>query len=68
MGKQKTPVTDVTDYRNFFTCKVCGKAFYTPLADDWAYQKRLYQRNKSDLRLWFCSWGCLRKWEAENEK
>ena len=67
MGKRKTPILGPTDYRFFQTCKTCGKLFYCPMMEDWVY-KRTVHTDKGDKRQWFCSWGCLRKWEAERGK
>ena len=63
MAKRKTPVNTITDYRQFYICSTCGKAFYIPLADDWVYQRQS-QKGKAYKRHWFCSWGCMRKWDA----
>ena len=39
-------------------CPVCGKTFIR-VNDQWAYM-----RWSGSHQLWFCSWRCLRKWEA----
>lgn len=44
-------------------CAVCGKVFEPPLPDDWVY--KAYSRTGM-AKLWFCSWHCLRKAEAED--
>ena len=43
-------------------CAICGKLFYPPDKTCWAYkrEKEIRQRH---LTLYFCSWGCLRKYE-----
>lgn len=41
-------------------CAVCGKIFEPPIPDEWAY--KVYNRAYTS-KLWFCSWGCLRKAE-----
>lgn len=68
MAKRKTPITEVTDYRAFYRCHICGKVFYTYDADDWVYQRTVYTKSRRNQRLWFCSWGCMRKWDAEHPK
>ena len=40
-------------------CHMCGKKFIVQSPDQYVY-KRLFGRNEK----YFCSWGCLRKWEA----
>ncbi len=47
-------------------CHLCGKEFYTHGDCDWSYRGREHSRNGKDL--YFCSWGCLRKHEAESEQ
>jgi len=39
-------------------CPQCKKAFIKP-SPEWGYQARV----KTQLRC-FCSWSCLRKWQA----
>ena len=55
MGKQKTYATDRI-------CPVCGKEFICYLNSQWVY------RGYFDGEKLFCSWGCMRKAEAEEEK
>ena len=42
-------------------CPVCGKMFWAHDAQ-WAYKKYLVSMNGT---VWFCSWGCLRRFEKE---
>jgi hypothetical protein len=44
-------------------CPVCGKYFCR--TKEWAYRKEYYDPHR---RVYFCSWKCLRKAEAEKEK
>lgn len=44
-------------------CPVCKKTFFV-CSEDWAYKK--YSTVKHNPR-YYCSWKCIRKWEAENE-
>lgn len=46
-------------------CAVCGKIFEPPIPEDWVY--KAYNRAGTS-KLWFCSWGCLRKAEAAGMK
>ena len=39
-------------------CPQCGKTFIKP-SPEWGYQARV----KNGMRS-FCSWSCLRKWQA----
>lgn len=43
-------------------CPICGRKFYYYSADEWAYKKY----DKNNHMRYFCSWGCMRKWEKEN--
>ena len=40
-------------------CPICGKVFLAH--EEWAYKK-----TKDKHSNIFCSWGCLRKWEAQH--
>lgn len=42
-------------------CPVCGKTIYTTA--QWGYQRR----EKHGARIYFCSWGHLRRWDAAQE-
>lgn len=50
------------------TCPVCGREFSVDLPAEWAYQKTIARRSRSSVVLYFCSWGCMRKWEKEKEE
>ena len=41
-------------------CAVCGKEFL--IYPDWAYKKKVGDGDKV-----FCSWGCMRAWEAKRK-
>lgn len=43
-------------------CKVCGKGFESCF--DWVYKTRPTGKRW----VWFCSWGCLRKYEKAHPK
>ena len=45
------------------TCRICGKRFDVLYPDIWAYRRGNTQQWK-----YFCSWGCLRKYDKEGEK
>jgi len=47
-------------------CEQCGKMFIKGLVVDWAYKKVIWRNG--DRTLWFCSWGCMRKYEKEHKK
>lgn len=47
------------------TCPVCGKKWYVLEVDSWAYV-RWTKKDKSGIPTAFCSWSCLRKWDAEH--
>lgn len=44
-------------------CPVCGKEKYIANAEDWTYKRKKYFANTSALH-YFCSWTCLRKYDA----
>lgn len=47
-------------------CDCCGKTFFlTP--DIWVYKKEFAINHKRPMK-YFCSWGCLRKYEKAREK
>ena len=43
-------------------CAICGKDIFVPVADLWQY-KRIKRKKSGDKRVWFCSYGCTRKWD-----
>ena len=47
-------------------CHVCGKVFYAPSVEMWAY-KRTYQGHShkkfQNHITWFCSWHCTSEYE-----
>ena len=46
-------------------CGCCGKEFICHDPKTWAFKKyRINNRGASKL-IYFCTWGCLRKWEKE---
>ena len=44
-------------------CHQCGKAFLGS-SEEWAYKRYKHEHGHP---LYFCSWKCLRQWEAEKE-
>ena len=42
-------------------CAICGKDIYA--GEEWAYKRRL----KGERTKWFCSYKCLRAWDAKTE-
>ena len=42
-------------------CAICGKDMYA--GEDWAYKRRI----GGERTKWFCSYKCLRAWEAKTE-
>lgn len=40
-------------------CPVCGEEFYA--GDEWVY--RHWDTNRKKNRIYFCSWGCMRRYE-----
>lgn len=47
------------DWTTPLKCPVCGKDFYITTYKDWAYKF-----GQLGHRKYFCSWSCLRKYEA----
>ena len=45
------------------TCPICGKVFI-PHTDDWVYKRRTHEK----VTVYFCSWGCLNKYEQQHPK
>ena len=46
-------------------CKECGKVFLVRDITDYAYSCATGKTGQG--RAYFCSWGCLRKWERDEE-
>lgn len=63
----KQSYDDVRIFGTMKKCPVCGKEFLVPDVAVWAY--KLHETNSAGTVLlkYFCTWGCLRKWEAENK-
>lgn len=40
-------------------CKICGKDFYVQSTEEWVYRRGA---------LWFCTYGCMRKYDKAHEK
>ena len=49
----------------FKTCACCGKKFYVGVVEEWCYKRK--HGNHNDKTAWFCTWKCLRKWEADRD-
>lgn len=43
------------------TCPICKKPYYILDTRVWVYKRK----NASGHQKYFCSWGCMRKWEKE---
>lgn len=64
----KTPEIDVRFYRAFFkTCPVCGRSFYVSLPEAWVYKRRR-PRGETGGKLYFHTYSCMRKYDAELEE
>lgn len=49
-------------------CAVCGKVFWPPDPGSWVYKREKWNTKKFKYRtIYFCSWGCLRKYERGYE-
>ena len=59
MAKNEYMVLDSTRI-----CPVCMKEFFIPDIEQWAYKH--WETNKKKKRIYFCSWGCMRKYEKDN--
>ena len=46
-------------------CAICGKNIFVPVADLWQYKRIKRDRKRGDKRVWFCSYGCTRKWDEK---
>ena len=57
--------TKMFHYGAYKNCPTCGKQFFIPYLDDWAYRR--YKKGAIHDRIYICSWSCLRKWDAEHE-
>lgn len=44
-------------------CAICGRPFYPPVLEEWRYRKPRYPKSTSSALIYFCSWGCMRKYE-----
>lgn len=50
-------------------CAICGKDIFVPVADLWQYKRMKYGKGtRPDKRVWFCSYGCTRKWDELCQK
>lgn len=43
-------------------CPVCGKEFFVT-SQDWVYKRTTGKKNAGRVLVWFCSYGCMRKYE-----
>ena len=50
------------------TCKTCGKIFICHDPYNWVYKKSMQKKKNNSALVYFCSWGCMRKWEKEREE
>ena len=49
-------------YTENFKCGECGKLKYKN--DTWIYKRK----GPKERLIYFCSYGCMRKWDKEHEK
>ena len=49
-------------------CEICGKPIYPPDVQTWAFKRPKRGDTNHNAYMFFCSWGCTRKWEAQHEK
>ena len=52
-------------YTDSFICAECGRLKYKN--QSWAYKRKAWKNHKPKL-TYFCSYSCMRKWDAEHEK
>lgn len=49
-------------------CEICGKIFFAPSPSEYVY-KRGYRPEKKNIFIkYFCSWSCMRIFDAEQEE
>ena len=61
MAKNEYMVLDSTRI-----CPVCMKEFFIPDIEQWAYKH--WETNKKKKRIYFCSWGCMRKYVLKRRR
>lgn len=49
-------------------CPICGKDFFVPDSDVWAYRRCNSERSKASQYKFFCSWTCFRQYEKEHPR
>lgn len=49
-------------------CAECGKVFVPPVKTQWAYKRgsKSHRRDGGAYVIYFCSWGCMRKYDRES--
>lgn len=62
----KQQYDDIRAFGTMKKCPVCGKEFLVPDVANWAYKQYKAKCNGSSAMNYFCTWGHMRKWEAEN--
>lgn len=53
------------NYSVVCNCSICGKGIFIPVVNMWAYKRSDYFNN-GNIR-YFCSWGCMRKYDKDHE-
>ena len=47
-------------------CPVCGKVFFVLELQKWVFQRTVrWNKRTTEKTVYFCTWGCLRKYEAD---
>jgi hypothetical protein len=50
-------------------CGYCGKEFFVPIVNEWVYRRKDFiALPKTGELKFFCSWGCMRKFDKEYEE
>jgi len=52
-------------FGTYHICPCCGKEKFITNPGDWAYRRNVQGKYHSSMKL-FCSWSCLRKYEADH--
>lgn len=54
-----------TVYSEQFQCPICGKIAFRNAA--WAYKRKYYVSKNKQITSYFCSYGCMRKFDKAEE-
>lgn len=55
-------------WENPLKCYSCGKDIYVANREMWAYKRYQAKRKYDKYTVFFCSWGCMRKYDAKQKK